>query len=87
MVELKLDPQKHTKYEKARIIGARSMQISMGAPLLLKLTPKRLEELKYDPLEIAKLEYEEGVIPLAVIRDVIKKEDKEKDSKSKKDKE
>jgi DNA-directed RNA polymerase subunit K len=87
MVELKLDNDKHTKYEKARIIGARSMQISMGAPILLKLTPKKLEELKYDPLEIAKLEYEEGVIPLAVIRDVIKKEDKEKDSKSKKDKE
>ncbi|HGJ63874.1 TPA: DNA-directed RNA polymerase subunit K, partial [bacterium] len=52
MVELKLDKNKLTKYEKARLIGARSMQISMGAPLMLKLTPKKLEELKYDPLEI-----------------------------------
>ncbi len=68
MVELKLQKGKLTKYEKARIIGARSLQISMGAPILVKLTPKRLEELKYDPLEIAKLEFEEGLIPLAVDR-------------------
>ena len=68
MVELKLDPNKLTKYEKARIIGARSLQISMGAPIMVKLTPKRLEELKYDTLEIAKLEFEEGVIPIDVER-------------------
>jgi DNA-directed RNA polymerase subunit K len=68
MVELKLS-DKLTKYEKARMIGARSLQISMGAPFLVKLTPKRLEELKYDPLEIAKLEFEEGVIPIEVKRD------------------
>ncbi|HIH31546.1 TPA: DNA-directed RNA polymerase subunit K [Candidatus Woesearchaeota archaeon] len=69
MVELKLEKDRITKYEKARLIGARSLQISMGAPFMLKLTPKRLEELKYDPLEIAKLEYEEGVIPIDVKRD------------------
>lgn len=68
MVELKLDKNKLTKYEKARIIGARSLQISMGAPIIVKLTPKRLEELKYDPLEIAKLEFEEGLIPLNISR-------------------
>ncbi len=66
MVELKLD--KLTKYEKARIIGARSMQISMGAPMMVKLTTKKLEDIGYDPLEIAKMEFEEGVIPLDVIR-------------------
>ena len=69
MVELKLEKDRVTKYEKARLIGARSLQISMGAPFMLKLTPKRLEELKYDPLEIAKLEYEEGVIPIDIRRD------------------
>lgn len=68
MVELKLDKDRLTKYEKARLIGARSLQISMGAPLLLKLTPKKLEELKYDPLEIAKLEFEEGVLPITIKR-------------------
>lgn len=67
MVDLKFD--KLTKYEKARIIGARSMQISMGAPLLIKLSPKKLEELKYDPLEIAKLEFESGIIPIDVKRE------------------
>jgi len=68
MVELKLDKDRLTKYEKARLIGARSLQISMGAPIMVKLTPKRLEELKYDPLEIAKLEFAEGVIPLSIKR-------------------
>ena len=68
MVELKLDKDKLTKYEKARLIGARSMQISMGAPIMLKMTTKRFEELKYDPLEIAKLEFEEGVLPISIKR-------------------
>jgi DNA-directed RNA polymerase subunit K len=68
MLELSLGKNKFTKYEKARIIGTRSLQISMGAPILIKLPQKRLEELKYDPLEIAKLEFEEGVIPINVQR-------------------
>jgi len=78
MVELKLDPNKLTKYEKARIIGARSLQISMGAPMMLKLSPKKLEEIHYDCLEIAKLEFAEGVIPIEVIRDAVVKEEKGK---------
>lgn len=68
MLELKYD--KLTKYEKARLIGARSTQISMGAPILIKLPPKKLEELKYDPLEIAKLEFEAGVLPIDIKRDL-----------------
>ena len=59
---------KFTKYEKARIIGSRALQISEGAPFLLKLSEKQLKELKYNPLEIAKLEYEAGVIPITVKR-------------------
>ena len=77
MVDLKLDKDKLTKYERARVIGARSLQISMGAPMMVKLTPKRLEELHYDPLEIAKLEFAEGVIPISVVREVVKIEEKE----------
>ncbi len=72
MFELKLEKDRLTKYEKARLIGARSLQISMGAPIMLKMTPKRFEELGYDPLEIAKLEFAEGVIPIEVIRTVLK---------------
>ncbi|MBU0979687.1 MAG: DNA-directed RNA polymerase subunit K [Nanoarchaeota archaeon] len=58
----------YTKYEKARIIGARALQISMGAPFLVKITKKQLEQLKFNPIEIAKIEFKEGVIPIAVKR-------------------
>lgn len=57
---------KHTKYEHARIIGARALQISQGAPLLVKLSEKDLEEIGYNPLEIAKMEYKEGLVPIEI---------------------
>ncbi|MCW7076566.1 MAG: DNA-directed RNA polymerase subunit K [Candidatus Syntropharchaeales archaeon] len=53
--------KKFTKYEKARIIGARALQISMGAPVLVKTD-------EMDPIEIALLEFEKGVIPITVRR-------------------
>ncbi|MFH1770846.1 MAG: DNA-directed RNA polymerase subunit K [archaeon] len=68
MVEIKLDQGEFTKYEMARMIGSRSLQISMGAPFLIKLTPKMLEELDYNPVQIAKLEFKEGVLPITVKR-------------------
>jgi len=71
-----------TKYERARIIGARSLQLSMGAPMMVKLTPKQLEEINYDPLEIAKMEYDQGLMPISVRRLV----DAEKEGKSEKEK-
>ncbi len=58
----------HSKYEQARIIGSRALQISMGAPFLIKLKEEDLERIKYNPIEIAKMEYKEGVIPIAVKR-------------------
>ncbi|MFC1741482.1 DNA-directed RNA polymerase subunit K [Nanoarchaeota archaeon] len=64
----KEEPEAFTKYEKARILGSRALQISMGAPYLIKVSKKQLEELKYSPLEIAKLEFDAGVIPITVIR-------------------
>ena len=57
-----------TKYEKARLIGARALQISMGAPFLIKMSKKDLEGLKFNPLEIAKKEFEEGVLPMSIKR-------------------
>jgi DNA-directed RNA polymerase subunit K/omega len=57
-----------TKYEKARLIGARALQISMGAPFLIKMSKKDLEGLKFNPLEIAKKEFEEGVLPMMIKR-------------------
>ena len=51
----------YTRFEKARIIGARALQISMGAPLLIK-PPKG----STDPVELALLEFDKGVIPITV---------------------
>lgn len=56
--------RKHTRFEKARIIGSRALQISMGAPALIEVPVEML-----DPVDIAMDEYEKGVIPISVIRD------------------
>lgn len=76
----KKDEIKYTKYEKARIIGSRSLQIAMGAPILVKFDEDMLKSLRYNPVEIAKLEFKEDVIPITVKRPAprssgIKKED------------
>ena len=60
--------EKYTKYEKARMLGSRALQIAMGAPFLVKLSEDDLKNLKYNPVEIAKLEFKEGVIPITVTR-------------------
>jgi len=58
----------YTKYEKARIIGSRALQIAMGAPYLVKLSEEDLKRIAYAPIEIAKLELEADVIPITVKR-------------------
>ena len=63
-----MDQMEHTQYEKARIIGARALQISQGAEPLIKMTEEEMEGLKFNPIEIAKREFEEGVIPIEVNR-------------------
>jgi DNA-directed RNA polymerase subunit K len=60
--------EKYTKYEMARILGARALQISMGAPFLIKISEKDLETLNFNPVEIAKKEFEKGIIPITVKR-------------------
>ncbi len=57
-----------TKYEKARMLGSRALQIAMGAPFLVDLSKPELEKIKFNPIEIAKKEFEEGVIPISVRR-------------------
>ncbi|MEM3399418.1 MAG: DNA-directed RNA polymerase subunit K [Candidatus Micrarchaeia archaeon] len=54
----------YTKYEKARLIGARALQIALGAPPLIDLS-----EGLTDAVAIAMKEFEKGVIPLAVMRE------------------
>ncbi|MEM4397899.1 MAG: DNA-directed RNA polymerase subunit K [Candidatus Woesearchaeota archaeon] len=58
----------YTRYEKARLIGARALQISMGAPFVIKLTQEQLKELRYDPVKIAMKEFENGVLPIEIKR-------------------
>lgn len=58
----------YTKYERARMIGSRALQLSMGAPFLVKLSPEELTKLHFDPIEIALREYEEGILPITVKR-------------------
>ncbi len=53
----------YTKFEKARIIGARALQISMGAPVIIDV-PKGM----IDPVDIATLEFENEVIPITIKR-------------------
>lgn len=60
----------YTKYEKARVLGARALQLSMGAPIAVDIPKKKLEEIRYNTLEIAKLEMEAGKIPITVKRPV-----------------
>ena len=72
----------HTRFEKARIIGARALQISMGAPLFVseeELREKFRDELVQlygvddakekvvlDPMKIATLEYEQNRIHIDI---------------------
>ncbi len=52
-----------TKFEMARIIGARALQLSMGAPMLIK----KPEDV-FDTTEIARIELESGVLPITIKR-------------------
>jgi DNA-directed RNA polymerase subunit K len=52
-----------TRFEKARIVGARALQLAMGAPPLIEL-PEGI----FEPFEVAQLEYDADVIPLVVVR-------------------
>jgi len=76
--------EKHefSKYERARILGARALQISMDAPLLIKMEGEELENLNYDPLKIAQRELDSGVLPITVNRPMpLKRDEKLKELK------
>lgn len=56
-------PDHLTKYERSRIIGARALQISMGAPILVE----ELEKIG-NPVEVAEKELEYSILPLTIRR-------------------
>jgi len=62
--KVKIGPPKLTKYEKARILGARALQLALGAPILIEVSNVESSS----PLEIAKKEMEMGVLPIIVRR-------------------
>jgi DNA-directed RNA polymerase subunit K/omega len=65
--------QHFTKYEIARIIGARALQIAMDAPLLVKISEEKLKEMNFDALKIAEYELTENVLPIAINRPIPRK--------------
>ena len=74
--------REHSRFEKARVIGARALQIGMGAPLyageevlreafkdeLISLYGFEEASVRYvlDPLKIALYEYEHELIPIDI---------------------
>jgi len=58
-------PPEYTRFERARILGARALQVSLGAPILTDIPPTTI-----DPVEISELEFAAGVIPITVRRGV-----------------
>ena len=60
--------EQFTKYEIARILGARALQIAMDAPLLLKISDEDLKAIRYDSIKIAEKEFNANVLPISINR-------------------
>ena len=56
-----MSSQQYNRYEKARILGARALQVAYGAPVLV-------ETDQSEPILIAAQEYDAGVLPFTVRR-------------------
>ena len=52
---------KLTRFEVARLVGARSLQISLGAPVLIK-------SKEISPIKLAKMEFKDKIIPITIKR-------------------
>ena len=61
-----MEKQEFSKYEIARILGARALQIAMNAPLLIKIKQEDLEEIKFDALKIAETEFNSNILPISI---------------------
>jgi DNA-directed RNA polymerase subunit K len=69
--------QQFTKYERARILGARGLQIAMNAPLLVKISKEDLEKINFDSLKIAEIELDAGILPISIHKPLPTKKEKE----------
>jgi DNA-directed RNA polymerase subunit K len=61
-----MENDKFSKYETARVLGARALQIAMNAPFLIKMSAEDLEKINYDSLKIAEVELNSGVLPISI---------------------
>jgi DNA-directed RNA polymerase I, II, and III subunit RPABC2 len=61
--EVSIGPPKLTRFERARIVGARALQIAMGAPTLMEPS-----ENVSNPIDIAIRELDSGVLPITIRR-------------------
>lgn len=57
-----MSTQHYNRYEKARIMGARALQVSYGAPVLVDTDQN-------EPILVAAEEYDADVLPFTVRRD------------------
>ncbi len=76
-MNIKMEKPNFTKYEEARILGARALQISMNAPLLINISEEDLEKINYDSLKIAEVELESGILPISIKRPMPTKKEEE----------
>ncbi len=60
--KVSVGPPKITRFEKARIVGARALQISMGAPILVDASENT------NPIDIAIKELGAGILPITIRR-------------------
>ncbi|MCC6017258.1 MAG: DNA-directed RNA polymerase subunit K [Desulfurococcaceae archaeon] len=64
--DIVIGPKRITKYERARIIAARALQLALGAPPLIDVSKLELK----DPVIVAEKEFEMGVIPMIIKREL-----------------
>ena len=67
--------QDFSKYERARILGARALQIAMNAPILIKISQEDLEKINFDALKIAEVELNSGILPISINKPFPKKKE------------
>lgn len=58
-----IGPRKLTRFEKARVVGARALQIALGAPVLIDVDPGIMSAI-----DIATQELEAGALPISIRR-------------------
>ena len=61
--KITIGPPKLTRFERARIIGARALQLALGAPPFIQLKPT-----VRDPISIAMEELELMALPISIRR-------------------